>query len=529
MDIQRPNSPSPLARAQTRTPFALGSTSVRANPKMPKPAQPSLKALRGATPSPKHHWWRRIFLRIGLVLACLTVGWFLAGGYFVASTLHFENRPLPLLAGLTSFGKSLFGSAPLAGETDGRVNFLLLGRAGSHYPGKNLTDTIMIASLDARHGRVALLSLPRDLLVPITGGASAIKLNALYQYGLSQGNDIQSLRQGVEYITGLPIHYFAMVDFDGFEKVIDALGGITLEVPHALHDTRYPGKNYSYETFSIEAGWQKLDGATALKYARERHADPEGDFGRAKRQQQVLSAMQTRAFSLSTFTNPFTLYRFLESLGESITTDIDPVALRRLLELGRNVDTHNVTTVVLDAWKAESLLRVDHLATSQGPAFILVPRSGGWSEVRSLAQNLFDHAALERERRALTQEEASLTILAPTQSFESGERLRDFLRSAGEFKNVILKMLSRSESAPTSVTVCDETGLSKPFTYNFLISHLNAETCSPERTSETERSDFLVTLPADYHLSGTLQSDSETTDAPDDFDTPLPPQTFPQP
>jgi LCP family protein required for cell wall assembly len=137
----------------------------------------------------------------------------------------------------------------LSGESEGRINILLLGRAGERYPGRNLTDTVMLLSLDMKKKRAGLLSLPRDLFAPIPGTGLSTKLNSLYQIGLNENVGTEILRDSVAEITGLPIHYSVMIDFDGFERMIDALGGIRVDVQRDIHDERYPGKNYSYETF----------------------------------------------------------------------------------------------------------------------------------------------------------------------------------------------------------------------------------------------------------------------------------------
>jgi len=164
----------------------------------------------------------------------------------------------------------------------------MLGVAGKGKPGQNLTDTIMIASINPKTNQVALLSIPRDLYVTIPGNNAAMKINAVYQYGLNSTNNdeqkaSQMLKSAINNITGLDINYYIVLNFDGFTRVVDTIGGVNITSARDIHDARYPGPNYSYETFDLSAGFHHLDGATALQYARERHDDPEGDFGRAKR------------------------------------------------------------------------------------------------------------------------------------------------------------------------------------------------------------------------------------------------------
>ena len=117
----------------------------------------------------------------------------------------------------------------LRGEDRGRINILLLGRAGEKYPGRNLTDTVMVASIDTQDKRIGFLSLPRDLYVEIPKTGLSTKLNSLYQYGLDSGQGIDPLESAITDITGLSIDYFIALDFDGFEKIVDTVGGVSID------------------------------------------------------------------------------------------------------------------------------------------------------------------------------------------------------------------------------------------------------------------------------------------------------------
>ena len=196
-------------------------------------------------------------------------------------------------------------SQELKHEDPNRLNILLLGLAGEHRPGSNLTDTIMIASIDLSTKRVALISLPRDLYVKIPQTEQWTKINSVYQYGLRANNQdrkmgAQIISQTVSQVTNLSMDYFVILSFQGFTEFIDAIGGVDIMNEIDIYDNRYPGLNYSYETFSLEKGFHHLNGDTALKYARERHDDPEGDFGRAKRQQQIIESAKRKFFSSQT-------------------------------------------------------------------------------------------------------------------------------------------------------------------------------------------------------------------------------------
>ena len=363
----------------------------------------------------------------GIILVILIMSLFL--GVRFTQALQFENTPISFFEGIRLIGSSVFTEPKeIRGYEDGRINILLMGRAGEHYPGKNLTDTVMILSLETKAKKVALLSLPRDLLAPLPGTTNSVKINTLYQYGLLSDEGAELIKKSVASITGLPIHYFVTIDFDGFEKVIDTLGGIHIEVFRDIYDTRYPGPNYSYETFELKKGWQTLDGKTALKYARMRHDDPEGDFGRAKRQQQILQAVREKILSLPVLLNPVVTTNLLTDLGESVATDITPEVGRVLLPLVEQINTEAITTVVVDAWKKESLLRVVHIDTPHGRAFALSPRSGNWKEVQQLAQTLFDTKLIARRQSEINREGASVLVVVPPKHTTLGQDLIQDIR-----------------------------------------------------------------------------------------------------
>lgn len=507
----------PLSQNMNPTPrhtreFSLGSDTVLAGPGRPRQRR------RLFLP------FTTIILVTFVILGAISLG---IGVRFTRS-FHFENRELSFFESVRIIGGTLLGtSAALKGETDGRVNILLLGRAGEKYPGRNLTDTVMLLSLDTEKKRAGLLSLPRDLFAPIGKLGLSTKLNSLYQIGLNDGSGVDVLRESVATITGQPIHYYAMIDFDGFEQMVDALGGIQVEVMRDIYDPRYPGKNYSYETFELKKGWQKLDGKTALKYARERHNDPEGDFGRAKRQQQIMQAVREKAWSVPTFLNPFVLSGFLESLGASVTTDIAPEEIGRFMELARTFDTKNVATVVVDAWKKESLLRVSHIESDGVRAFILVPRSGTWEEIHDAADHLFE--ADERERRMATikTEGAKILILTSPRYRSSAEALASDIRSSFPVQSVTLDSRAGLETGSETAMIQDMSNLAAPFTLDSLVARYGL---NPGTVPESTNGSDLVILYQKPALPDTTTLDSDASESlfPEhDFQEPLKPQKNP--
>ncbi len=476
--------------------------------------------------------WRSFLtlLALGTLLCLLVLGFFLVKGVSLSERIQFENTPShSLVTTLQNLGSFLGeDSHTLEGETDGRINILLLGRAGEHYPGKNLTDTVIILSINLDTKQVALLSLPRDLYVPIGDTTLYTKLNSVYQYGLSNEEGTDPLTKTLERITGSPIHYFITLDFDGFEKIIDTLGGISLEVPRDMRDTRYPGKNYSYETFEIKKGWQTLDGATALKYVRERHADPEGDFGRAKRQQQVIQAVKNKVFSLGTLFNIATVNRLLTTLGDSVKTDLSLEDMARLFQLSHTLDTKNVTTVVVDAWKKESLLRVSHVQSGDVSAFILVPRVGHWGEIADTSETLFKRDELTRRKRALEQESSTVTLFTTPADSKTALKIGDFLQEELGFSRVTVSPLLPLNKQEEESTIVGQAELAKPYSLDELLKRFSLHTIPtlPFDPPSGTLSDFNIVLGSDVIEAFSLSNeplDSAQENDPS-FSEPLPPQ-----
>ncbi len=464
-----------------------------------------------------------------VLLALGLLGFFVSKGMLFEQTIHVENKGhVSFFSQLSQLTSNFFAQKRtlLKGEAEGRINILLLGRAGEHYPGRDLTDTVMIMSIDTATKKIALLSLPRDLYVPIGDGGYFTKLNALYQYGQNRGEGAGTLRQTVEHITGLPIHYFFTLDFDGFEKVVDTLGGIDVKVLRDFYDPRYPGKNYSYETFEIHKGYQKLDGITTLKYVRERHNDPEGDFGRAKRQQQVIQAIKDKAFSLGTVFNIFTINKLIDTLGESIKTDMSLTDIESLFGLVKMLDTENVAAVVIDAWKKDSLLRVSHVAVGDIAAFVLVPRVGNWSELQERSKQIFHLDAL-RERRAQIEEEKPTVSLRYVAEYSSqATKMKELLETEMGFTSVILLPPALEKSQGKSI-ILDRTALAKPYSLDELLKKFSLEkmTTLSYLSPKKDTADFVIVLGDD--LAETLGAQTlEGNVPPDDntFSEPLPPQ-----
>lgn len=219
----------------------------------------------------------------------------------------------------------------------GHTNFLILGTGGGIHDGADLTDSIIVASLDSEDGLVSMLSIPRDLFIKddLVGDS---RINQIYfsakNYYKSSSEGLDHLKKKLEEIVGIPIHYYVKLDFKGFTEMIDAIGGIDIDVKETLYDPFYPkDETYDYETFSIKKGLQHLDGETALKYARSRKTT--SDFSRADRQQQIIYAIKSQALTTKVLLSTKKIENILNVLKENIETNIK---VKEILTLGSYAD-----------------------------------------------------------------------------------------------------------------------------------------------------------------------------------------------
>lgn len=376
----------------------------------------------------------------------------------------------------------------LRGEKEGRINILLLGAAGEKKPGGNLTDTIMIMSINTKNKKVAMLSLPRDFYVPISNSNSFTKINSLYKIGIAQKKGTDFISEAVEKITNVRIDYRVAVDFEAFQKIVDSIGGVNVISERDIYDSTYPGPNYSYETFSLAKGAHLLDGATALKYVRERHDDPEGDFGRAKRQQQVVQAVKNKMFSMQTFFNVVALNNVLSALGDNIKTDMTFEDIEQFIRLSKEVDTQNINNAVVDAWKPESLLKVSHVMLGDAQAFILIPRIGNYSEIQDLAKNIFDQTEIKKRQETIKSEDAKIVIINQSSDSQTANKIKKLLSEKLGMKNVSIASNSSGEILQTS-TIQTTPNSTKIFTLDELIKKLPASLANGTAKLDSQNSE----------------------------------------
>jgi LCP family protein required for cell wall assembly len=304
--------------------------------------------------------------------ALIITAFILAGGGVFAYSLY--NQADAAVAKITTGGSAveLLKSEPLNGEDTGRVNILIAGNStdDAGHGGAELTDSIMVASLNMTTKKLTLISIPRDMWV--TANGSSMKLNAVYTVG---GMDL--LQSTVESMTGLTINHRVLLNYTAFRQMIDAVGGIDITInssdPRGIYDPMIG--------FSIGNGKQHLDGATALKLVRSRNDPtydgriayglPNGDFDRATYQREVVQALLTKITTVSTLTNPSKLTKLLESLSGNVTSNFSAGQLRRVYDLSKEISSTDSISI---RGTDESLLIANY--TSYDGQSALIPQLG---------------------------------------------------------------------------------------------------------------------------------------------------------
>jgi polyisoprenyl-teichoic acid--peptidoglycan teichoic acid transferase len=306
----------------------------------------------------------------------------------------------------------------IAGEKEDRINILLLGIGGANHDGGYLADTIMLASIKPSTKQIALISIPRDLSLPNRDGRWQ-KINSIHAYAEAResGTGGDAMIDLISFNLNMPIHYYVRLDFQGFIKVIDELGGIEVSVENTLNDYRYPlmgqedNPDYyaRFEHLSIEKGLQKMDGSLALKYARSRYAAGiEGsDFARARRQQLILSAVKEKLLSKNNLLKPMMVSRVISELNRNIKTNLDIWEMLKLWNDYKGVNKNEIISQVFDDGPGGLLMAT----RGEDGAYILIPQTGNFKEIEEKIVSIFGEVEIaEQDKSSETKNEVVVEV-----------------------------------------------------------------------------------------------------------------------
>lgn len=341
----------------------------------------------------KHVWLVRLGIFVGVLLGIYII--FLSAGFLLI------NTKTATFLGITR--DFIFTPERKTKSIEGRTNILILGKGGNGHEASELTDTVIFASVDHKTPSFTLISIPRDIWIP----EIRAKLNSSYYWGEQKAEDggIILAKSTVEQIVGTPVHYGFVINFSGFQQIIDEIGGIEIEVEQGFTDERYPisGReedecggdpefNCRYETVTFVKGMQFMDGEAALKFVRSRNAEGEEgtDLARAVRQQKVLNAIREKVLSLRVLVNPGKVSSILSIIRSSVETDIDPAAgavlMRRLLSADDNISSEVLS---------EELLLNPPKSSFYDNLYVFIPRDETWAEVHEWIECVLENGNCE--------------------------------------------------------------------------------------------------------------------------------------
>lgn len=351
----------------------------------------------------KRSWRKRTmkglaaFAVVGLVLG----GYLFGKGYLKARQIFKGGS-----AGAAALQEDVDPSR-LRGEGDGRVNILVLGKGGDGHVAPDLTDSILVVSIDPINKEGALLSIPRDLYVK-TNKYGSMKINAVYanaknnvlagrktddQAARAETAGLDAIESTVREVTGLPIHYRTMVDFEAFRRAIDTVGGVNINVDKRLYDPTVAWENGNNPLIA-DVGNQTFDGKRALLYARSRQSSARGDFDRTQRQRQILLGLKDKVLSAGTYSNPVRISGLMDAFGTHIQANLSIKELLRLYDIGKEIDASKFTSVGL-ADPPNNFVTTDYV----GGQSVVIPRAGlyNYSEIHNYLRNTLKDGYIKNE------------------------------------------------------------------------------------------------------------------------------------
>lgn len=344
----------------------------------------SRRAKRNKQPS--KHPKRRMIIRSVLVVLALFLG---VGGWLGIKGLNTINKVFH--GNIISDAKALFSSTPLKGEDTGRVNLLLAGDSADDpgHGGADLTDSIMVVSIDTKNHTGFMLSIPRDLWVNIPGWSHQ-KINAandetnFSQNGYPNGG-MGQLEEILQDQLGIPIDYYALINYTAFKDTVNAVGGITVNIqstdPRGLFDP-----NISYAEggpLLLKNGVQTLNGQTALNLARARgdptydgrveYGFPNSDYDRTQHQRQMLVALEQKASTVGVLANPIKVGQLFSALGNNVETDLSLSNVLRFVQVTKGMSISKLQSLTLSQSGTNALLTTYLTPNGQDA---LIPRAG---------------------------------------------------------------------------------------------------------------------------------------------------------
>ena len=430
----------------------------------------------------KRSFLKTLLKTLGILILC-------AGLYFGGKIVYNltkvtgNNNPFALLGALRR--------ANLNNE-NGRVNVLVAGNSADDagHNGAQLTDSIMLLSIDTKNKTGMMLSIPRDLWVSIPREGHS-KINAAYTYG-----GMETLSSVVEDTLGLPVHYNALVNYSAFKDLVDAVGGISVTIdssdPRGIYDSSLDWTSRRCCAIAkYPNGTVKLDGRQALNLARARgegagsYGFPLADFTRTEHQRMMLMAIREKAMSSSTLSNPVKISNLANAIGENVTTNLKADEISTLYSYVKDVPVDKIDSYNINTLKGEGTTMLANYTTPNGQS-ALIPAAGvdNFEDIATQLQRIFNATPVTREAaKVVVLNGTETTGLARVHGNRLSRKGMEIIDQANATTQTVTTIIDNSKDKKTN-TLAE---LKKTYTQATIIK-------DPVLTAQYPNAEFIVVL-----------------------------------
>lgn len=393
---------------------------------------------------------------------------------------------------------SLFSSTTLKGQASGRINILLAGDSADQlgHGGAQLTDSILVASIDTQNNTAFLLSIPRDFWVDIPGMGwekinAANDNTATYFPGYPQ-NGMGILEHLITSDLGIPIDYYALSDYGAFSAAVNAVGGVSVNIQSP--DSR--GLYDPYTNLKLPNGPVELNGQTALNLARARgdgpgsYGFPNSDFDRTEHQRQIFTAVAAKAKTIGVLADPIKIGDLFDTIGNNVETDLSLKDVLALIKITKNINLSNIqsfsfcSTLSVGLNGCTTPILTDYTDPVSGQeAIIPVAGIGDYTQMQQYYNQL-------TSSNPLVKENADIVILNGGKTSGIAAVYQTKIDNAGG--NV--SSIGDSPSVITSNQIIDNSGGTDPNTKNYLESIFGTTVIASNSNNNPSGATFVVII-----------------------------------